>query len=35
MELKIVIGQKCRDQVPEALRERIARAIQHETGHEH
>ena len=35
MELKLVIGQKCRDQVPPELRDRVARAIQHEGGHEH
>lgn len=29
-ELRIVIAQKCRDEVPEHLRHRIAEAIQHE-----
>lgn len=29
-ELRIVIATKCRDQVPDALRERIAHAIRHE-----
>lgn len=29
-ELRIVIAQKCRDQVPESLRLRIAQAIHHE-----
>jgi mycothiol system anti-sigma-R factor len=32
-ELRIVIAQKCREQVPDHLRERIARAIQHERIH--
>ena len=30
-ELRMVIAQKCREQVPESLRLRIAEAIQHET----
>ena len=34
-ELKMVISQRCRDQVPEGLRERIANAIQHDARHEH
>lgn len=29
-ELRVVIAQKCRDQVPESLRMRIADAIDHE-----
>jgi len=29
-ELKIVIARKCRDDVPTSLRERIAKALQHE-----
>jgi mycothiol system anti-sigma-R factor len=29
-ELRIVIAQKCRDEVPEHLRERIAQALRHE-----
>ncbi len=29
-ELRIVIARKCSDQVPEALRQRIADAIEHE-----
>jgi mycothiol system anti-sigma-R factor len=29
-ELRIVIAQRCRDEVPEGLRDRIAQAIQHE-----
>jgi mycothiol system anti-sigma-R factor len=29
-ELRIVIAQRCRDEVPEGLRERIAMAIDHE-----
>jgi len=35
-ELRIVIAQRCRDEVPEGLRDRIAQAIQHERlrGHE-
>ena len=32
-ELRIVIAQKCREQVPDHLRDRIARAIQHERIH--
>jgi mycothiol system anti-sigma-R factor len=31
-ELKIVIARKCRDEVPPSLRERIAKALQHEAG---
>lgn len=31
-ELRIVISQKCRDRVPEALRDRIAQALQIEAG---
>ena len=31
-ELRVVIAQKCRDQVPEALRERVFHAIQGEAG---
>lgn len=31
-ELRQVIARKCRDQVPDALRLRIAQAIQHEDG---
>ena len=34
-ELKQVIASRCRDQVPDGLRERIARAIQHDVGTEH
>ena len=34
-ELKLVIAQRCREQVPESLRLRIAAAIQHDTGSEH
>ena len=29
-ELRVVIARKCRDEVPENLRERIAKAIMHE-----
>jgi mycothiol system anti-sigma-R factor len=29
-ELRVVIATKCRDQVPETLRERVAQAIRHE-----
>jgi mycothiol system anti-sigma-R factor len=32
-ELRIVIAQKCREQVPDHLRDRIANAIQHERIH--
>lgn len=32
-ELRIVIAQKCREQVPDHLRDRIAQAIQHERIH--
>jgi mycothiol system anti-sigma-R factor len=33
-ELRIVIARKCRDEVPESLRERVAKAISHEaTSH--
>ena len=31
-ELRQMIAMKCRDQVPDGLRERIAQAIQHEPG---
>ena len=31
-ELRIVIAQKCRDRVPDALRSRIANALQIEAG---
>jgi mycothiol system anti-sigma-R factor len=31
-ELRIVIARNCRDEVPEALRERIAKAIVQESG---
>ena len=31
-ELRQVIARKCRDAAPEALRARIAQAIQHESG---
>jgi mycothiol system anti-sigma-R factor len=31
-ELRQVIAMKCREQVPEGLRDRIARAIRHEGG---
>ena len=30
-ELRVVIAQRCRDEVPDGLRERIAQAIQHES----
>ena len=30
MELRTVIARKCRDTVPEALRDKIARAIDHQ-----
>ena len=30
-ELRLVIAQKCREQVPDSLRMKIAEAIQHET----
>ena len=33
-ELKMVIASKCREKVPDGLRERIALAIQHDVGHE-
>ena len=29
-ELRVVIARKCRDDVPESLRERIAKALMHE-----
>jgi len=32
-ELRIVIAQKCRDEVPESLRKRIADALDHDKGH--
>ncbi|MDQ1437339.1 MAG: hypothetical protein QOK43_968 [Acidimicrobiaceae bacterium] len=32
-ELRVVIAQRCREQVPDRLRERIAQAIQHESIH--
>jgi mycothiol system anti-sigma-R factor len=32
-ELRTVIAQKCRDQVPDGLRQRIAEAIHHERIH--
>ncbi len=31
-ELRHVIARRCQDRVPESLRERVARAIQHEAG---
>ena len=31
-ELRAVIAQRCRDEVPDGLRDRIAQAIQHESG---
>jgi mycothiol system anti-sigma-R factor len=31
-ELKVVVARKCRDQVPDALRERVARAILEASG---
>lgn len=33
LELRRVVASKCREQVPESLRERIARAIDHERIH--
>jgi mycothiol system anti-sigma-R factor len=33
-ELRIVIAKKCHDQVPEALRLRIAEVIHHESMHD-
>jgi mycothiol system anti-sigma-R factor len=33
-ELRIVIAKKCHEQVPEALRRRVAEAIDHESMHE-
>ena len=32
-ELRVVIATSCREEVPRSLRERIARAIEHETLH--
>jgi mycothiol system anti-sigma-R factor len=32
-ELRIVVARKCTDQVPDALRQRIADAIHHESLH--
>ena len=32
-ELRIVIARKCREQVPDSLRQRIADAINHDPGH--
>ena len=34
-ELRQVIAMKCRDQVPESLRNRVAEAIRHESLTEH
>ena len=31
-ELRIVIARKCRDEVPDSLRERIAKAIMHDAA---
>ena len=31
-ELRIVISRKCREQVPDSLRERVAKAIAHEAA---
>lgn len=31
-ELRILIARKCRDRIPDSLRDRIARAIAHESG---
>jgi len=31
-ELRMVIARKCRDEVPDGLRERIAKAIMHDAG---
>jgi mycothiol system anti-sigma-R factor len=31
-ELRVVIARKCRDDVPESLRERVAKAIMHDAG---
>jgi len=31
-ELRVVIARKCRDDVPDSLRERIAKAIMHDGG---
>ena len=31
-ELRMVIARKCRDEVPDGLRDRIAKAIMHEGG---
>jgi len=31
-ELRMVIARKCRDEVPDGLRERIAKAIMHDGG---
>jgi mycothiol system anti-sigma-R factor len=33
-ELRHVVARRCQDTVPEALRERIARAIGHDPSHE-
>ena len=31
-ELRLVIARKCRDEVPDGLRDRIAKAIMHDPG---
>jgi mycothiol system anti-sigma-R factor len=33
-ELRVIVASKCRDPVPEGLRDRIAALIRHETGAE-